>query len=350
MNMTGNEIDVYRSASIDQRIRYATLIADARGLLPDGIHSPAHALLIFEQAAALGIPPITGLSQIHIIKGKPTMSAGLMSGLIRQAGHKLRVWVEGNVEDETLVARAELIRADDPDFTFKVEFSIKDARRAGLFPGKADSNWQKWPRSMVKARATSEIAREGATDVFLGSIYTPEELDPNIEVDEQGEMVSAPAPQMTNLSSETTQSSTITAATDAMPLEVRRQWFEAAGKLKKHAALLAMYEDAKAKGILSISLADDPDNPDELELGQYLIAKGRQAASEEGVSKDEPRANPETGEVEEEDVVDAEIVEDEGPAAVLDPEVVAESPSAAPAKTRTATRSRKPANAPEAGA
>lgn len=346
--MTSNEIDVYRSASIDQRIRYATLIADARGLLPDGIHSPAHALLIFEQAAALDIPPITGLSQIHIIKGKPTLSAGLMSGKIRQAGHKLRIWVEGNVEDETLVAKAELIRADDPDFTFKVEFSLKDARRAGLYPGKSDSNWQKWPRSMVKSRATSEIAREGATDVFLGAIYTPEELDPNVQVDEQGEMVAAVVrtdeqgrPQAKNVTPETTESSEVKTRTDGMPDDIRREWFKAATKLRgNRTGLDKFYQDIKAQGLFDVT---DPDDPD-ARLVDFVVALGKEAAHAAEASR-QADVNQETGEV-----IDAEIVDDEEPESDGPPAVLDESVTEAPAKPATRSRARKPANAPDAGA
>lgn len=345
--MTSNEIDVYRSASIDQRIRYATLIADARGLLPEGVHSPAHALLIFEQAAALEIPPIIGLSQIHIIKGKPTLSAGLMSGKIRQAGHKLRIWVEGKVEDDSLVAKAELIRSDDPDFTFKVEFSLKDARRAGLFPGKADSNWQKWPRAMVKSRVTSEIAREGATDVFLGAIYTPEELNPNLVVDEEGEPVqmTVKSEQMTNLSPETTESSEIKAQPDGMPEEIRRQWFEAATKISgDRAALDAFYQDIKTKGLFDIT---DPDDP-EVRLVEYVVALGK-AAKEAEAKEAEEKGGPVEGEVDHAtgEVVYVEDEQSDGPPAVLDDAV---SPPEAPKKAPARSRARKPANASDGAA
>lgn len=352
--MATNDIEIYRGSSLDARIRYASVIADARGLLPSGVNSPAQALLIFEQAAALGIPPITGLAQIHIISGKPTMSAGLMSGLIRQAGHRLRVWVEGSGDD--LVAKAELTRSDDPDFTFKAEFTIADARNAGLYPGKPDSNWRKWPRSMVKARVTSEIAREGATDVFLGAIYTPEELNPNVVVDEAGEMIATPSsqPQNTNLTPETTESSTI--AAPEIPLETRQQWFATADKLVSHKAIKAMFEDVRAKGLLHITLHDDPEGPDDTELGAYLIYKGKDAAEKEGISAPVPPADPEVNEETGEVIVDAEVVEDEepedqGPAAVLDDAVEpAPAPAEKPKTTRRAPRAPKaPQSAAEQG-
>lgn len=337
----GTDIDIYRGSSLEARMRYASTIAEARGLLPAGVVTAPQALLIFEQASALGIPPITGLSNIHVIKGRPTLSAGLMTGLIRQAGHKIRVWVEG--EGDKMKAIAELVRSDDPDFTFRVEYTIDDAKLAGLHPGKEDSNWRKYPRAMLKARATSEVAREAATDVFIGSIYTPEELDPSVEVDEQGEMIATPTAQMSNLTPETTESSDITAPD--MPAEVRQQWFDTAAKLKTYKAIQAFYKDIKQRGYLHIALDDDP----EVTLEKYVIAKGKQAAAAEGVpAKDgaRPEADQQTGEV-----IDAEIVEDEdeGPAAVLDPEI-AEPPAEAPKKRATGSRTRKPANAAEAGA
>jgi len=341
-----NDVEIYRGSSLDARMRYASAIADARGLLPKGIVTPPQALLIFEQASALGIPPITGLSQIHIINGKPTLSAGLMSGLIRQAGHKLRVWVEGT--GDAMKGIAELVRSDDPDFTFHTEFSIRDATQAGLLPAKADANWSKYPRAMLIARVTAEIARMGATDVFVGSVYTPDEIDPTVQVDDHGELVAQPAPQMSNLSPETTESSEIKAESDGMPEAIRAQWFKAADALRgDHEGLTAFFKDAKAKGLLSITAPDDPDT----ELGQYVIALGKEAAHAAGA---QPKADPQTGEV-----VDAEVVEDEqeseGPAAVLDPNIVdaeevAESPTEAPAKPATRSRARKPANAPDAGA
>lgn len=338
--MGTTDVDVYRGSNLDARIRYAQLIADARGLLPAGVATPAQALLIFEQASALGIPPITGLSQIHIIKGRPTMSAALMTGLIRQAGHKLRVWVEGEIEDESLVAYAELIRSDDPDFTFKAKYTLKDARRAGLFPGKEDSNWRKHPRSMAKARVTSEIAKEGATDVFIGAIYTPDELDESLRVDDHGELVSTPAAPDRNLTPETTESSHIGHSPDNMPAEVRQEWFDKADAIKDNAdALGDLYQEIRRLGYMGITHPDDPD----AKLVDYVVALGKaaKAAAEAGEVVDGVPVDPEDGPpaVLDPDVVDAEVVEDE-------PQEPAEEPQKPAARART----RKPANASEAPA
>lgn len=349
--MGTTDVDIYRGSSLDSRIRYANVIADARGLLPAGVVNAPQALLIFEQASALGIPPITGLSNIHIIKGRPTLSAGLMSGLIRQAGHKLRVWVEGNGEE--MKAIAELIRSDDPDFTFHAEFSIADARRADLYPGKSDSNWAKYPRAMLKSRVTSEVAREGATDVFIGSAYTPEEMNPDLPVDDHGELIAQPAPepQRSNLTPETTDSSEIKHQPDGMPVEVRAQWFETATKLTgNRKGLDAMYQDIKTKGLFNV--LDPEDN--ETKLVDYVVALGKAAKEAEekraATGQPEPEYDTQTGE----QIYDAEVVPDDeesdGPPAVLDPEVDAVSPSQPAEKAPTRSRARKPANASDAPA
>lgn len=202
--MTGNELarrtGSYGAASLPERQQYAMALAAASDLLPasywdnprpDGNGgmtqrrvNPGKVLFMTETAAMLGIHPMAGLTNVHIIEGKPTLSAALWGALIREAGHKLRVWTEGQGDD--LVAHAHLIRADDPDFTFKATFSMRDARAAGL-AGKG--NWAKYPASMCKARVTTQIARDGAPEVAMGAAYTPEELNPNLVVNEAGDPV-----------------------------------------------------------------------------------------------------------------------------------------------------------------
>lgn len=202
--------DAYAHSTLDERRSYAQAIAQAGDLLPkslwttpqmvDGVMrppapSPAKVLLLAETGAMLGIHPMAALQGVHIIEGKPSLSANLLGALVRRAGHKLRVTTSGDWADGTFIAKAVLIRSDDPDFEFIVEWTKKRATTAGL-AGKG--NWAKYPEAMCKARAITEVIREGAPDVTLVAAYTPEELGAPVQ-GEDAEPIephqSAPAPR-----------------------------------------------------------------------------------------------------------------------------------------------------------
>jgi hypothetical protein len=190
--------------SLNARIRYARELANAN-LLPSQYRgAPANVLYAVEYGLMLGIAPMAAITGIHVIDGKPTASAALMSALVRRAGHKMRMKVEGSVEGGDLKATAYLIRSDDPDWTFEATWTIDRAVRAGLVDsyqqgsdGKwtvrartrndKPGNWETYPEAMAKARAISEVVREGAEEVLAGAHYTAEEL--GALVDEDGSVI-----------------------------------------------------------------------------------------------------------------------------------------------------------------
>lgn len=169
-------------------IEYCRALADA-GLLPASYRKqPANLLLIKGQADALGIHLAAAISGIHVIDGKPSISANLMSALVRRAGHRLRV----TGDDKRAVA--EITRRDDPDFVFRSEWTIERAATAGLV-GKKGGSWEKYPAAMLKARAISEVARDACPEALAGVIYTPEELGADVAIDADGDVIVQAAPQ-----------------------------------------------------------------------------------------------------------------------------------------------------------
>lgn len=163
---------------LDAYIRNAEQLAKANLLPPAYRENPANVLLAIQTGAPLGFTAMQSISGIHIINGKPTMSADMVAAAVRRAGHKLRV------EGDDMTARARLVRADDPDYEFKSVWTMERAKRAGLL---SNSSWRKYPAAMLKARAITEVARQGANDALYGVIYTPEEL--GASVDETGAVV-----------------------------------------------------------------------------------------------------------------------------------------------------------------
>jgi hypothetical protein len=155
------------NAPVPDRMRYAEALSGA-SLLPDSYRGkPANLLLALEYGGALGIAPMVAVQEIHVIKGKPTLSALLQAALVRRAGHKLRV-----TGDHT-TATCQIIRADDPDFTFETTWTLDRAKAAGLL---TNDSWRKYPDNMLKARAISECVRNACPDVIAGFGYTPEEM------------------------------------------------------------------------------------------------------------------------------------------------------------------------------
>lgn len=165
------------------KVEWAKTLAVANLLPPQYQGNPGNLLYAVEYADALGIDRINAITSIHVIQGKPTASAELIASLVRRAGHKLRV-----TGDDTH-ALAQLIRADDPDFTFEARWDEAKARAAGLW-GKG--NWRNYPGAMLRARAITEVARAGASDALFGVVYTPDEL--GATVDAEGAPLGAPEP------------------------------------------------------------------------------------------------------------------------------------------------------------
>ncbi len=160
--------------SLPDKLAYCEALARA-GALPKSYRGrAADVLFAVEYAESLGLHPIVAITGVHVVEGTPSASAGLISMLVRRAGHRLRV--SGDAQSAT----CEIVRADDPDYTFSVTWTMDDAQRAGL---QGKDNWRKYPASMLKARAVSQCARDAAEDALFGLHYTPEEAGAVVDQD-----------------------------------------------------------------------------------------------------------------------------------------------------------------------
>lgn len=265
--------DSYAKASLDERRAYVSAIAQAGDLLPKSLWaqtrnpdgspgglapSPAKVLLLAETGTMLGLHPMAALQSIHIIEGKPTLSANLLAALVRRAGHKLRVTTSGDWQAGTFVARAALIRSDDPEFEFVVEWGKERAQRAGLLGKKGP--WGSYPEAMAKARAITEVIREGAPDVTIVAAYTPEELG-ETNVAEDGSVVEVAASASTLASAARPAPAEPTSTEDVVDAEVvdepEATAFDVEGWASRLAdagdvdALRTVWDDAKAQRALS---------------------------------------------------------------------------------------------------
>lgn len=115
----------------------------------------------------VGLEPMQSLAKIAVIDGKPSLAAEAQRALILAAGHEL--WLE-----ESTVTRAVWAgRRRGSKQTTRVTWTLDDAKRARI-GGK--QNWQSYPRQMLSARASAELARAVFADV-IGGMAATEELD-----------------------------------------------------------------------------------------------------------------------------------------------------------------------------
>lgn len=176
------EIERHQPAAgaLAEQMRYAEALSGA-GLVPDNFkRQPANVLVALDIARSMGESPWTVMSEMSVIGGRPSFSAKFIRSRVRQAGHRLRETYKDGV------ARAVIIRADDPDFEHTAEWDEAKARQHALWD---KGHWRKNPELMLKNRALSECAREACYEVMGGVAYTSDEVmdfTPSERVEDEG--------------------------------------------------------------------------------------------------------------------------------------------------------------------
>lgn len=145
------------------------------GLLPPGIKSGPQAIAIALKGQELGIPIMQSYAHINIIQGKPTVSAELMLSLIYKNCPGAVVNFT-RMDDKCCMIESQ--RPGGKIHSFK--FDESDAKSAGLL---GRGSWKSYPRAMYRSRCISEMARSMFPDAIMGCSYTPEEVDPEADVD-----------------------------------------------------------------------------------------------------------------------------------------------------------------------
>src|SRR5665213_639349 len=70
--------------------------------VPEGLRGkPAAVLACVLAGRELGVGAFQSLQKIHIIKGKPALSAELMRALVLKAGH--RIWLKESTDDKVII-------------------------------------------------------------------------------------------------------------------------------------------------------------------------------------------------------------------------------------------------------
>lgn len=148
-------------AEIAQRIGGTDFVPQA---LRDNPAAITAALLY---GAEVGLEPMTSLATIAVINGRPTLSSEAQRALILAAGHE--VWFDEATTTRCIACGRRRGSSGVSRFTW----TIDDAKRAGLA---GRTPWRTYPRQMLMARASAELARAVFPDVVRGMLAS-EELD-----------------------------------------------------------------------------------------------------------------------------------------------------------------------------
>lgn len=151
-----------------------------------GTEELAQAIVKVQYGMELGLPPVTAMQAVYIVEGKPSLSAGAIAARIKTSGvYTYRV--------QEMTAQVCVLEFFERGQSVGLSsFSMEDAKAAGVTD---KSVWKRYARNMMFSRALSNGARWYCPDIFMGAVYTPEELGgleaEVIEVPRQP----APAPQ-----------------------------------------------------------------------------------------------------------------------------------------------------------
>lgn len=199
---------VLMARDIDQLYRVAKLIHLSK-LAPYALDTPEKICIALSMGAELGLKPLQALKSITVISGKPALSTEGAQSLVESSGllEQLDIDFVGKAFEDDYTCRVIIKRKDRKPM--KAEFSVQDAKIAGLWDKKGprgDSAWVTYPKRMLRARALGFALHDCFPDV-LGGFYTSDEMrdveqirdiTPAVEFDrETGEVFEPPetAPQ-----------------------------------------------------------------------------------------------------------------------------------------------------------
>lgn len=155
--------------SIEEATSLAERLSKAQTLALSLRGKPADVLAAILAGQEMGLAPMAALRLIHIVDGKPVLAADAMVALILASG-KAKFFRRAEVTSESVTYETQ--RHGD-ETVHRCTWSLAMAKLANLAH---KDNWRKHPRSMLAARAKSELARDVYPDVLAGC-YTPDEAE-----------------------------------------------------------------------------------------------------------------------------------------------------------------------------
>lgn len=181
--------------TIEEAGRYASGLCRA-GIVPDAFReggrkeNPANPELVMMgvlKSMELGVPPQTGLSGLLPLNGRFSVWGDLAAALVQRTGQVER---QQTVEVGTKPDEDKSVGEWPDDFGYRVmywrksqadpyigEFTVRDAKRAGLWNNARRQPWILYPKRMLFNRARAFALRDGFADGLSGLTIAEEVMD-----------------------------------------------------------------------------------------------------------------------------------------------------------------------------
>lgn len=159
--------------TFEQALTFANYMADSDMVPKDFKGKPGNCLIAMQWGFEVGLKPLQALQGIAVINGRPSIWGDALLSLVLSSPVCKDVieTYEGSGDDFKAVCIAQRHgRADK-----RAEFSIRDAKAAGLF-GK-QGPWQQYRDRMLKQRARAFALRDQFADVIKGLSVAEESMD-----------------------------------------------------------------------------------------------------------------------------------------------------------------------------
>lgn len=153
--------------TLDEVSSMAEMLAKST-LLPDALKGKAPDVVVQILAGQeLGLAPMAAIRGVHIVQGKPVLSADTMVGLVLGSGAaEYFICVEESAEKVTYECKRK--GAPQPQ---RCTWTIDDIKKAGL---NTKDTHRLYGRAMLKARCKAMLARDAFPDILAG-VYDPSE-------------------------------------------------------------------------------------------------------------------------------------------------------------------------------
>jgi len=168
---TNKESTALVPTTLAETQQMARIFASSNLLPPDLRGKEADVFVAIVAGRELGLAPMAALRGVHVVKGKPILSADTMVAVALGSG-ACEYFTCVNESDESVTYETK--RTGTPPQ--RLTWTSADAKRANL----DGDNWRKYPRAMLKARCKAALARDVYPDALAGCYEESEraEIEP----------------------------------------------------------------------------------------------------------------------------------------------------------------------------